>query len=244
MTSEKFTDKKFWSHYWEQLKDVPTVPNSLFYEELVTEDYPKEGARFIEVGGYPGVNSVFFKKKLGYQTTLLDFHLDLDFLHAVEEKNGVPAGSTKVIDSDFFSYEGDAEYDVVFSAGFIEHFDDTLDVLRRHVDLLAPGGKLLVTLPNFRGLNGWVQYFFDRENYRAHNIGSMKLSFLKAVVKQLDLKNVDVFLYGRPVLWLDHSERLPKLLVESIYLFSSVLTRLPLPASRFTSPYIVISGSK
>ena len=45
------------------------------------------------------------------------------------------------------------QYDAVFSLGLIEHFDDVSEPVQAHVDLLVPGGLLLLGVPNYRGLN-------------------------------------------------------------------------------------------
>jgi SAM-dependent methyltransferase len=44
--------------------------------------------------------------------------------------------------------------DVVFSRGFIGHFTGELPaIIEAHVDAVRPGGLLIVTIPNDRGLN-------------------------------------------------------------------------------------------
>ena len=77
--------------------------------------------------------------------------------------------------TDFFNFSTDRKYDIVFSLGFIEHFNNTRDVILRHVDLLASSGLLLIVLPNLLGLNGWIQRRFDKENYDVHNLKSMEI---------------------------------------------------------------------
>jgi len=36
--------------------------------------------------------------------------------------------------------------------GFIEHFDEPVGVVVRHLDLLKPGGILLLGVPNYGGI--------------------------------------------------------------------------------------------
>jgi 2-polyprenyl-3-methyl-5-hydroxy-6-metoxy-1,4-benzoquinol methylase len=42
----------------------------------------------------------------------------------------------------------------VISFGFIEHFDNPENVIQKHLDLLKPGGILIVGVPNFTGIHG------------------------------------------------------------------------------------------
>lgn len=46
------------------------------------------------------------------------------------------------------------KFDIVYSVGLIEHFDDTKEVLEKHVDLLKPGGLLICYIPNIIGFQG------------------------------------------------------------------------------------------
>ncbi|MGH9869392.1 MAG: class I SAM-dependent methyltransferase [Candidatus Polarisedimenticolia bacterium] len=59
-------------------------------------------------------------------------------------------------------------FDLVYSMGMMEHFDDPvprLSVLGRY---LAPGGRLLTTVPNMRSVNWLLQRLGDRRTLEAH----------------------------------------------------------------------------
>lgn len=240
----RLTDRKFWVDYWSTFKAVP-LPSGFFFTDLLSR-FPKSSAtkpcRFIEIGGYPGNFSAYFQKTMGYQVTMLDYVVVPEPIRQVEQVNHLPANSISSIEGDFFSYR-DAEqtekFDVVFSAGFIEHFEDTEKVVAQHLVFLKKGGTLFISLPNFRGLNGWIQKTFDPKNYAVHNIQSMDISRLKGICKNLGLNDVDVFYHGTPCFWLDHPELLPKFLVRLIYLLSSLISRIP-GRNRWLSPHIVI----
>jgi SAM-dependent methyltransferase len=45
-------------------------------------------------------------------------------------------------------------FNIVYSVGLIEHFDDNKEVLQRHGDLLKPGGLLICYIPNIVGFQG------------------------------------------------------------------------------------------
>lgn len=47
-------------------------------------------------------------------------------------------------------------FDVVYSSGLIEHFDDTRAVIQEHLRLVRPGGCLALIVPNFEGVQGRI----------------------------------------------------------------------------------------
>jgi hypothetical protein len=108
--------------------------------------------------------------------------------------------------------------------------------------LLSENGKLLIVIPNFRGLNGLVQYVFDRKNLRAHNLSSMKIKRLKNIVLDIGLKNITVEYSRKPMIWLEPGVA-GTLIRKIIKLFSHALKLFPLKC-RLLSPYIIIYAEK
>ena len=143
----KMTDRKLWEAYWKNYK-FTAIPQKPVYKNYIL---PKECHSFIEIGGFPGLNAGYFYKHVCTDVTLLDFYVDRQVIHRVERDNGIPTDSIKAIEADFFQFQADRTYDMVFSLGFIEHFQDTKDVIARHAALASPGGQLLIILPNLRG---------------------------------------------------------------------------------------------
>lgn len=47
-------------------------------------------------------------------------------------------------------------FDLVFSSGLIEHFEDTRAAIVQHLRLVRPGGRLALIVPNFQGLQGKI----------------------------------------------------------------------------------------
>lgn len=237
------TDREFWKEYWSNYiyEKVPT--RSEFDKYFTPAMHGGEGKTSIEIGGFPGTMSLYFKRR-GYSPTLLDFYVDPKIIDGLEESNGFSKGDVEYIESDFFAFKSEKQYDLVFSIGFIEHFDDTADVIRRHVDLVKPGGTLFIALPNFRGLNGWVQKGFDRRNYDAHNISSMIPSRLRAILGSLPLKDVKVQYTAKPMLWLEPQKGVKnKIARKVVKFFSHAMKLFPVP-SRLMSPYIVLTAEK
>jgi len=171
---------------------------------------------------------------------MLDFYIDKQVVEKMEMVNHLPKATIHCIESDFFTFQTEQKYDVVFSSGFIEHFQDTKNVIDKHIELLSEKGVLLFLLPNFRGLNGWLNKIFDRKSYDTHNINSMRLDFLRAIMNETALQNVKVQYNSKPMLWLATKNKIVKILVKC---GSHLLKFVPIP-SRLLSPFIVISGVK
>lgn len=167
--------------------------------------------------------------------------MDVEQVHQLEKANGLESGTIKCIEKDFFKFKSDVKYDFVFSAGFIEHFEDTADVIKRHIDIAAQGETIFILLPNFRGLNGWIQKHFDKENYDAHNIHSMDMDFLKSIMRTMDVQNVKVCYLRKNMLWINKSKY--PIFSPIVKCLGYVLKLFPIPC-RFLSSYILISANK
>ena len=236
----KLTNKEYWENYWANYEFKKISENVLIKKIL-----PKlKGAEsFIEIGGFPGEIATYFYNNICLNVSILDYYIDEKIVNKVEIVNSIPENSIKCIESDFFEYNESTKYDIVFSYGFIEHFDDTKDVLWRHIRLLSDKGKLLVILPNFRGLNGLIQYLFDRETYNVHNLKSMVIERLKNVLNEFALSEFEVKYFRKPMLWLQPKPGISILLRGIVRLFSYALKIFPIPC-RLLSSYIIIYAEK
>lgn len=126
-----------------------------------------------EVGSFPG-NNLRFLGSLGY--TL--HGIDLTERNAFELPLSLAEKGCKIgqfFSADFFHFTTAKRYDLVCSFGFVEHFENFLEVIDLHAQFVKKGGLLVITAPNFRGLIQYlVHYLFDRSNLRLHNVKSMR----------------------------------------------------------------------
>lgn len=127
----------------------------------------------IEIGSYPGPHLATFGD-LGYELNGVDFCTDNGKgLPSWLQREGFKTGEFFV--SDFFEFQPGKEYDVVSSFGFIEHFLNYEEVIKKHAELVKKRGYLVITTPNFRG---WIQNClhrnFDKDNLALHNVESMQ----------------------------------------------------------------------
>lgn len=244
---KNLTDRQFWSKYWSTKKATTIVTSKYAFHDLFDQTlHKKTNGNMLEIGGFPGYFAVYFHKFWNYKTTILDYFVAKKFLSNVWKSNSIGQNDIEVLEKDFFSFSTNQQYDLVYSLGFIEHFDDTLDVIGRHWNLVNKGGELLIVYPNFLGLNGHLQLCWDPDNLNKHNLECMDIARIKGYLKELKIKNAKVYYWGGLRVWLeDLSSRTlwQKFVVASLYVVGNLVKVLGIN-SKFFSPYIVIYAKK
>lgn len=189
----ELTEVKFWEDYWANCKLPSTVDMTFSFDRCLADALKKhmphvQGDVF-EVGCAPGKWLAFMAKEFplipsgieyseaGMQATLENFKI-LD----------LAAGS--ILTGDFFQTQPDRKFDVVMSFGFIEHFDNVDDVVELHLGWLKPGGTLILGVPNFCGINSYIQNVLDPEILDKHNLTIMNLGYFQSLAKRFNLKPV------------------------------------------------------
>lgn len=205
MNNFKPANKTDWEKHWSKHELIRVIPENFSWHENLkhaTEQIGGAGSA-IELGGFPGNFSVYLKKYCNFDVTLLDYIIDHGVVKELFEINGLKNTDAKLIEADIFSYEPRELYDLVCSFGLIEHFTDLNAVLACHLKFMKPNGILLITLPNFVGVNGWLQYLFDSENLAIHNLKIMDIVMLKNAMTVLGMKNIEVQYYPSTQVWLE-----------------------------------------
>jgi len=162
--------------------------------------YVQPGDRFLEIGCAPGKMLAWVAAELQAQVSGLDYSekglatarrlfdalkLTADFRCEDLRQTTFPAAS----------------FDVVTSVGVIEHFDDPRGVVLDHLKLVRPGGTALMMVPNYRGLYGTLQRYFDRESLDYHNLNIMTCEALAALVPPEEAREVRAYRAGRLSPW-------------------------------------------
>jgi SAM-dependent methyltransferase len=133
-------------------------------------------SKVVEIGSAPGTNLVRLHERFGLNPW------GIEYTDAGAEANrgtfsaaGLPVD--QVVQADFFSDDVAQRFsgffDVVCSFGFVEHFTDVRGTIDRHLDLLRPGGLLVVEIPNVRGLNLALMKWMNPGLVALHNLEIM-----------------------------------------------------------------------
>ena len=242
------TDRSFWKSFWESRKNLifKLKANYIFgdiLEDLITKNGIKNA---VELGGFPGYYSIYLKIYKKIDTTLFDYFVHYGLIKELLEVNGLKEGDINIIEADLFNYKPEKLFDMVLSFGLIEHFNDTASIIETHLQFLKPGGVLFVTLPNFTGVNGWVQRTFDKENYYKHYIDCMNPEFLDEICQKLGLKNVECYFHGKFTVWLENKSeqsKIAKLIVRTIWVAGKAFNTIIPVKGKFLSPFIVLKAT-
>jgi len=186
LTSTEYWQDEFWQIGETEIPSLELDIHNLEYRELhqflKTHLPHAESLRLLELGCHPGRFLWYFHTHFGYQVDGVEYVKPACHLtQAALDAHQIPA---KIHHADFFEFEPpDDSYDIVFSAGLVEHFVDVLPAIRSHARLAKQGGYVVIVIPNHAGLNGAILKRLDREVYDAHN--HMSYRDLKSACDQI-----------------------------------------------------------
>ena len=258
---KRLTDVGYWDKHWWG----PASPQrlrflyrdvDLEFVRLIRKLAGRADCRILEAGAGGSRILPYLARKYGYQTVGTDFsHLGCRLLQA----NFALADATGgVICEDLFASSPRPEiFDLVFSFGLIEHFDDTQAVVSEHLRWVRPGGWLVLTVPNLEGWNGRLMKKLAPPHWSRHKVLSRRQ--LADMLKSLGLERVRTGCLGSFFLqigtdagwtgleqWLRLARKLaPRLLRVANGLLSLFFRLLPVrPHFRMTSPTLFAVGRK
>jgi 2-polyprenyl-3-methyl-5-hydroxy-6-metoxy-1,4-benzoquinol methylase len=184
-TSDAYTTKQDWDAYY--VDHHPKKIESVFLAEIFDKYLrPDSEKSVLEVGCAGGEYLCFMARRFGFKVSGIDYSDEIVRTANLFKFNDLPA--PELFKQDFFQWQPGRTFDVVYSIGFIEHFEDPARVLRKHSDLLPPGGRLIVTMLHFAHLQYLFHWLIDRENLRKHNTKIMRLPVLRKAIQGLPLR--------------------------------------------------------
>jgi 2-polyprenyl-3-methyl-5-hydroxy-6-metoxy-1,4-benzoquinol methylase len=191
------TDEAFWDAYWRQLR-LPTAidetRSSPYHREIlrVFKRFvpPGQGLQALEIGGAPGSYLAWVSRTLSYEASAIDSSAvgcrklaeNFELLHIP-----VTVYRRDALEDDLSDLP---RFDFVYSLGLIEHFNDPLPMIRRHVELAKPGGVVLIGVPNFRGINRPMLAMTRPELFNTLNLRTMDIRNWTAIERQIGLEVV------------------------------------------------------
>jgi len=162
--------------------------NYILWNVIYKKYMPTTDVKLLEVGSAPGDHLVRLRETFGVDPYGIEYseigvlrNRQLFKIHNIDPGH--------IICSDFFDDEFQEKYretfDVVMSIGFVEHFADPESAIAKHINLLKKGGTFLVSVPNFRGFNYLMLWFFQKELIAVHNFKIMdKEEFRKCFTRE------------------------------------------------------------
>lgn len=199
LTNNRYTDKNYWENYYRSNRiEVNRINKTVgaydeFWDKLVKACVhpPKT---IIEIGAYPGRYIAYLAEKYKLNPTAFDFNSDITKIEECFQAFGVQ--KYDFIQEDFLTYTPTKKYDLVISNGFIEHFENFEQVMDLHCQYIAPGGALLMMIPNKRYLRKLYSLAVDYSNLKKHNLKVMNLDAFKAFGFRNQLRTVHLNYFG------------------------------------------------
>lgn len=248
MKNQPIVEQSYWDNSYKQLnlfKADKNDPLIIFFEANFSSTMLSDKSVF-EIGCYPGRYLAYF----GDKGSLLN-GIDLTPKVSTELTNWLISNNYPIGQfhhDNIENFKSSNQYDVVCSFGFIEHFENWEEIIEIHHKLLKPGGTLIITVPNFKGLfQYYAHLFLDKENLDRHNVKSMNP---KKWAKLLEKLNYEVQFqgpFGNFDFWVDNQSRTQ--LQESILKYTTHKL-VPYLKKRITknhfsySPYLGIIATK
>lgn len=230
-----------WNSVWKNLPPIRTYSGPVFESHPVLSKFlSKTNGCAIEIGCVPGNYMIYLNKEFGYQVDGLDYSENLGYTRTNLDQNGIH--DAQLYHENLFNFASDKKYDLVFSTGFVEHFDDHELVVRKHAELAKPGGLVVVIVPNLthvhRLLCGWVAPEF----LRVHRFPLMHKHVLRQTLERVGLRVIHCEYHRtfRPVY------RLPKpldFLSRALQGFLRI-AHMDNVGNRFGSPYLISISTK
>jgi SAM-dependent methyltransferase len=187
MKITELTTKNSRENYWGEKKKVMT---SLLITDILNTMIkhlpPNPNLKILEIGGAPGDVLIFLTNRLNYIPSSLDYS-SVGNQQTID--NFKKAGlQVEMIERNLFADEKIIpDFDIVYSLGFIEHFDNLEFVVEKHLDYLKPGGILILGIPNLLGIYHWFLKRLAPSHDKTHNLAIMDINNWTSFEKKFHL---------------------------------------------------------
>ena len=202
---KKLTNKKFWENYWKnkaENNNSSSSKNSMIVNQqekdinfwlsktiLQYRDFNKTSKqnylKILEIGGANGnfLKNIYFLGNC--KVASIDFSEQGNkLLKSNLKKDNIKP--YKIITGDIFKYSSKKEFNIVYSLGFIEHFENPEQVIKMHLKFIKKDGLLILGLPDLSNLNGIILKKLDTSFYNKHNVEIMNYKYFKGIQKKIN----------------------------------------------------------
>jgi len=190
------TTEEFWSKLGRKIPKPGDKTTDMEFREIFEEYLKPTDGTVLEIGCVPGTFLAYFTNRFGYIPEGIDFDEKTKEITSKTLENFGVMGFT-IYQKDFNKWKTKKKYDLVCSFGFVEHFDNAEEIIKKHIDLTKKGGKVIIEVPNFSGFNGFLHKLVDKPNLEKHNTRIMNLDFFRKVARENNLKVLYLGYYGR-----------------------------------------------
>jgi 2-polyprenyl-3-methyl-5-hydroxy-6-metoxy-1,4-benzoquinol methylase len=255
--------KAYWDHNWEN-REIPTAvdprakslnnyADRKFHEYFRTafSSVDTSNQKLLEIGCARSAWLPYFAKEFGFIVHGIDYsEIGCRQAAQVLENEGVVGD---IVCTDFFSPPEHmlGDFDVVWSRGVLEHFEDTAACATAFSKFLRPGGLMITIIPNLSGVIGIIQRIINRPVFNMHV--TLDRSALEEAHRSSGLEGISCayFLFASLLLNIENLRSTPfynvaiRLISWSTKAMWMAERTIPLlRPNRWTSPYIVCVARK
>ena len=234
--------RDFWNSTWGNLPPWERYQGPVFEHHPVLSRFLANagGGEAIEVGCVPGNYMIYLAKEFGYRVSGIDYSDKIPYVRENLRFNGI--SDAELFQCDLFEFVPPRRYDLVFSQGFVEHFDDYKLVVQKHEALAAPGGLVVIIVPNLTHLHRVLCGYFSPEILSVHRFPLMHEEVLRMTLEGtgLEVLHCEYHRTFRPPYRLPRPVDLCSRAVQK----GLRLLRLDDIGNRFASPYLISISRK
>ena len=247
--------------YWDEVlvrAELPRIYTSRAYHHRITMEYidkylsSNKYTTLLEIGCGSSGWLPYFAKKYNLKVSGLDYS-EVGCRLAEENLKMLKIDYGEIICKDLLEPEctGGKKYDVIFSYGVIEHFQQPEKIIGIFDSLLNKGGIIITLVPNLNGFMGWISRFFVPAIFKIHKVMSAedlnrchqanRLKILKTGYAGTFTLDVVPLIKSERFKWTKRWSKFTfGLISKSNRLVTKLLTmlRINLPSRQF-SPYII-----
>ncbi len=197
MQNTEKLSKKMWDDIWDgtSFKKYYGLEKFLALhvklDMLFKKFLPKGNKKILELGCGKAKQLIYFAKEFGYEIFGIDYsEKGVAIAKANLETSNVKG--TILCENMFQTSLENESFDIVYSQGLVEHFDDWEEAVNVHWRLLKKGGTMIITVPNFRsGFYLWLCGLTKMKDFilATHNLDVMDK---KALEKSFSDKNAEI----------------------------------------------------
>lgn len=257
--TDKLTGKKYWDSTYAKRSSIPTISLNGYKNYCVNKIYEKKSAliaraeNVLEIGGGGSAWLIYLAERFPEKRFSV-----LDYSHEGCEKLRDSVGGRRlcnvdVYEEDFFSPSHKiGEFDLVYSHGVVEHFNNLSEVLLAHSMFLSKDGRMFTVIPNMAGVLGVLTKWLNRDVYNIHvphDLASFEEGHREAGLKVIDSGYLCSHNFGVLSSCASHRlsfnwwvSRLLGRLSQAAWLFESAVS--PFPVTKTFSPYIYVVSEK
>ena len=203
----KLSKDDYWDHLYASRKGFPlwVFPKGDYADYLLWENVLKryfsgiKGGKVLEIGSAPGEFLIQLSRRFDlapYGVEITSHGAELN--RSIFKSNNIDPNQVTQADflSSDFQSKNQCAFDVVLSRGVIEHFTNVVEVIDKHINLLVPGGLLLVSIPHLRGFNYFLARMFNRETLAIHNLEIMDKKVFSQLFERKNIQSLFCDYYG------------------------------------------------